>query len=112
MSRHSPQAHAGHATTLARSLALPGIPTVGESVPGYEASAWQGIGAPNGTPAGIVQKLNAAINVGLADPKMSGRIAEFGGEALTGLPADFGRLLADETEKWGRVVKFSGAKPD
>ena len=99
-------------TTVARSPALPEIPTVGDSVPGYEVSAWQGIGAPSGTPSGIIQKLNAAINTGLGASRIRERIAEFGGEALSGTPADFARLLVDETEKWARVVRFSGAKPD
>ena len=99
-------------TTVARSKALPGIPTVGEFVPGYEASAWQGIGAPKNTPAEIVHKLNVEINAALGDPKIMARLSEFGGEALEGSPTDFGSLLAYETEKWAKVVKYSGAKPD
>jgi tripartite-type tricarboxylate transporter receptor subunit TctC len=99
-------------TTAARSEALPEIPTVGEFAPGYEASAWQGIGAPKNTSAEIVEKLNKEVNAGLADPKMKTRVADMGGTVLAGSPADFGKLIADETEKWGKVVKFSGAKPD
>jgi tripartite-type tricarboxylate transporter receptor subunit TctC len=99
-------------TTATRSDALPGVPTVGETVPGYEASAWFGLGAPKGTPAEIVDKLNAAVNAGLADPKLKGRLADLGGTMLLGPPADFGKLIAEETEKWAKVVKFSGARPD
>jgi tripartite-type tricarboxylate transporter receptor subunit TctC len=99
-------------TTAARSDALPGVPTVAETVPGYEASAWFGLGAPKGTPAEIVDKLNAAVNAGLADPKLKARLADLGGTMLVGRPADFGKLIAEETEKWAKVVKFSGAKPD
>jgi tripartite-type tricarboxylate transporter receptor subunit TctC len=79
-------------------------------VPGYEASAWYGVGAPKNTPAEIVEKLNKEINAGLSDPTMKVRLAELGGIVLGGSPADFGRLIAEETEKWGKVVKFSGAK--
>jgi tripartite-type tricarboxylate transporter receptor subunit TctC len=85
---------------------------VAETVPGYEASAWFGLGAPKGTPAEIVDKLNAAVNAGLADPKLKARLADLGGTMLVGTPADFGRLIAEETEKWAKVVKFSGARPD
>jgi tripartite-type tricarboxylate transporter receptor subunit TctC len=99
-------------TTAARTAALPDIPTVGEFVPGYEASNFQGIGAPKSTPAEIVAKLNLEINAALADPKMKARLADLGGEALTGSPADFGRLIAEETEKWAKVVKFAGIKAD
>ncbi|HEY2227925.1 MAG TPA: tripartite tricarboxylate transporter substrate binding protein [Xanthobacteraceae bacterium] len=99
-------------TTAARSDALPGVPTVAETVPGYEASAWFGLGAPKGTPAEIVDKLNAAVNAGLADPKLKARLADLGGTMLVGTPADFGKLIAEETEKWAKVVKFSGARPD
>jgi tripartite-type tricarboxylate transporter receptor subunit TctC len=99
-------------TTVTRSKVLPDIPTVGEFVPGYEASAWQGIGAPKNTPPEIIRKLNNEINAGLADPRIRVRIAELGGTELIGSPADFGKLIADETEKWAKVVKFSGAKPD
>ena len=99
-------------TTARRLEALPDIPTVGEFVPGYEASGWQGVGAPKNTPAEIINKLNKEINAGLADPKIKTRVADMGGTVLAGSPADFGKLIADETEKWGKVVKFSGAKPD
>ena len=95
-----------------RSEALPDLPTVGEFVPGYEASQWYGVGVPKNTPAEIVDKLNKEINAGLADPKIKARFVDLGGTALTGSPADFGKLIADETEKWGKVVKFTGAKPD
>jgi tripartite-type tricarboxylate transporter receptor subunit TctC len=99
-------------TTATRSDALPDVPTVAETVPGYEASAWFGLGAPKGTPADVVDKLNAAVNAGLADPKLKARLADLGGTMLKGTPADFGRLIAEETEKWAKVVKFSGARPD
>ena len=99
-------------TTATRSAALPDLPTVGEFVPGYEASSWYGIGAPKGTPAGIVDTLNRAVNAGLADPKLKARFADLGAAVLAGTPADFGKLIADETVKWGKVVKFSGAKAE
>jgi tripartite-type tricarboxylate transporter receptor subunit TctC len=85
---------------------------VGEFVPDYEASQWYGVGVPKNTSAEIVDKLNKEINAGLADPKIKARLADLGGTPLTGPPADFGALIADETEKWGKVVKFTGAKPD
>jgi len=97
-------------TSATPSLALPDVPTVAESVPGYEASFWSGIGAPKNTPAEIVDKLNKEINAGLADPKMKARFADLGSTELPGSPADFGRLIAEETEKLGKVVKFCGAK--
>jgi tripartite-type tricarboxylate transporter receptor subunit TctC len=99
-------------TTATRSDALPDVPTVSEFVPGYEASARYGVGAPKNTPAEIIDRLNKEINAGLADPKMKVRLAELGGTVLPGSPADFGRLIAEETEKWAKVVKFSGARPD
>ena len=99
-------------TTAVRSEALPDIPTVGEYVPGYEASGWWGVGAPKNTAAEIVDKLNKEINAGLADSKIKARLADLGGTVLGGSPADFGKLVANETEKWGKVVKFSGAKPE
>jgi tripartite-type tricarboxylate transporter receptor subunit TctC len=99
-------------TTAMRSEALPNIPTVGDFVPGYESSGWVGVGAPKNTPAGIIDKLNREINAALADPKIKARLADLGATVLLGSPADFGMLIADETEKWGKVVKFSGAKPD
>jgi tripartite-type tricarboxylate transporter receptor subunit TctC len=99
-------------TTATRSEALPDIPTVGEFVPGYEASVWWGLGAPNGTPTEIIDKLNQETNAALADPKIKARIAESGGNALAGSPADFGKLIADETEKWGKVIRAGNIKPD
>ena len=99
-------------TTATRSPALPDVPTVAEFVPGYESSFWTGVGAPKNTPAEIVDKLNDEINSALADPKMKARLAELGATALPGSPADFGKFIAEETEKWGKVVKFSGAKAD
>ena len=99
-------------TTATRSETLPDIPTVGEFVPGYEASAWYGVGVPKNTPADVVSRLNQEINFGLADPKMKARLAELGGTVLPGSPADFGKLLADETEKWAKVIKTAGIKPE
>jgi tripartite-type tricarboxylate transporter receptor subunit TctC len=99
-------------TSTMRSEALPDIPPLAEFVPGYEATAAFGLGAPRNTPSEIINKLNREINAAFADPKMSARIADFGGTGFPGSPADFGKLLADETEKWGKVVKFSGAKPE
>ena len=97
-------------TAATRSPALPDLPTVGEFVPGYAASGWQGIGAPRDTPAAIIEALNAAIRAGLADPQMKARIAQLGGVALPGSPADFARLVADDTEKWGQVIKQARIK--
>jgi tripartite-type tricarboxylate transporter receptor subunit TctC len=99
-------------TTATRSTALPDIPTVADFVPGYEASLCQGVGTPRNTPVEIVDKLNKEINTGLADPKIRARLADLGGTALALLPADFGKLIADETEKWGKVVKFAGVKAE
>lgn len=99
-------------TTAARIEPLPDLPAVGEFVPGYEASAWFGVGAPRNTPVEIIERLNADINACLADPKLKARIADLGGIALTGTPADFAKLIADETEKWAKVVRFSGAKAE
>ena len=99
-------------TTTTSSPALPDVPPMADAVPGYEASAVTGIGAPRNTPAGIIDTLNATINAAFADPAMSARLADTGGSALAGSPAEFGKLLAEETEKWAKVVKFSGAKPD
>jgi tripartite-type tricarboxylate transporter receptor subunit TctC len=99
--------------TIERRLdALPDVPTVAEFVPGYEASNWYGIGAPRNTPVEVIEKLNKETNAGLADPKLKARLADLGGTPLLGSPADFGKLIAEETEKWGKVVKFSGAKAD
>src|SRR6516162_6503166 len=99
-------------TTPTRLDVLPDIPTVGEFVPGYEASNWYGVGIPKNTPVEIVDKLNKEINAGLADPKIKARLADFGGTPLVVSPADFGKLIAEETEKWGEVVKFTGIKAD
>jgi len=99
-------------TTAARSDALPDIPTIGDFVPGYEASSWQGVGAPKNTPAAIVDKLSTKINAVIADPKMKARLADLGGTVLSSSPADFGKLIADETDKWGRVIKSAGIKPE
>ena len=99
-------------TAATRSDALPSIPAMAEFVPGYESTSWLGIGAPKNTPVEIVDKLNKEINAGLADPNMKARLADLGGTMLAGSPADFGKLIAEETEKWGKVVKFSGAKAD
>jgi tripartite-type tricarboxylate transporter receptor subunit TctC len=99
-------------TTAARSDELPDVPTVAEFVPGYEASAWYGIGAPKGTPANIIGLLNREINTALADPSIKARIADFGGVPIVMTPTEFGRLIADETEKWGKVIKAAGIKPE
>jgi tripartite-type tricarboxylate transporter receptor subunit TctC len=99
-------------TTAARSEMLPNIPTAAEFVPGYEASAFFGIGAPKNAPAETIQMLNKVINEVLADPEMKARIADMCDTVLSGSPADFGKLIADETEKWGKVVKFVGIKAD
>ena len=99
-------------TTAVRSQALPDVPTVGDFLPGYEASNWVGVVAPKNTRAEIVERLNKEINAALADPKMKARLADPDGTVLPGSPADFGKLIADETEKWAKVVKFSGAKAD
>jgi tripartite-type tricarboxylate transporter receptor subunit TctC len=99
-------------TSATRSEILPDIPTVGEFILGYEASSWNGIGAPSSTPAEIVGKLNKEINAGLADPKIKARLADLGGTVLALSPTDFAKLIADETEKWGKVVKFANIKPE
>ncbi|MGA9053677.1 MAG: tripartite tricarboxylate transporter substrate-binding protein, partial [Pseudolabrys sp.] len=99
-------------TSTIRSEVLPDLPTVSEFVPGYEASAWYGIGVPKDTPAEIIDKLNKAVNVILGDPTSKARFAELGASLLPGSPPDFGKLVAEETEKWGKVVKFCGAKAD
>jgi tripartite-type tricarboxylate transporter receptor subunit TctC len=99
-------------TTAARSPALPDIPTVGDDVAGFEASSVYGVGVPRKTPAEIVAKLNIEINAVLADPKAKARLAELGGSVLAGSPADFGQLLAAETEKWGKVVRAANIKPE
>ena len=99
-------------TTAQRSEVLPDLPTVADFVPGYEASAWYGVGAPKGTPAEIIDKLNSEINAILANPKTKSRFVELGASSIGGSPADFGRLVVEETDKWGKVIRFSGAKPD
>ena len=99
-------------TTAARSEVLPDIPTVGEFVPGYEASAFLGIGAPKNTPPEIVDKLNREINAVLSDPRIRARLVEVGGTVLAGTSADFGKLIADETEKWGKVIRAANIKPE
>ena len=99
-------------TSSTRSEALPDIPTVGEAVPGFEASAFFGVGAPRNMPAEIIDKLNKEINLGLADPKLKARLADLGGIPLVLSPAEFGRLIADEAEKWGKVVRAANIKAD
>ncbi len=99
-------------TTARRSELLSDIPTLGEFLPGYEASSWFGVGVPKGTPAEIVEELNREINAGLADPNVNARLTDLSGTVLPGSPADFGKLVADETEKWAKVIKFANIKPD
>src|SRR5262245_2741469 len=99
-------------TSAKRSEALPDLPTVGEFVPGYETSLWLGLGAPKGTSAEIIDTLNQETNAALTDPKIKPRLADLSGMVLTGSPADFGKLIADETEKWAKVIKFAGTKAE
>jgi tripartite-type tricarboxylate transporter receptor subunit TctC len=99
-------------TTGARNPALPDVPAVGETVPGYEASAWFGIGAPKGTPAAIVETINKVVNQALADPRVQTQLADLGGVPLAGTPEEFGKVMADETEKWAKAVKFAGVSLD
>jgi tripartite-type tricarboxylate transporter receptor subunit TctC len=99
-------------TSAARSDLLPGVPTVAEFIPGYEASAWYGLGVPRGTPPEIIEKLNKTANAILAEPAVKTRFAELGATVIVTSPANFGKYMAEETEKWSKVVKFSGAKPD
>jgi tripartite-type tricarboxylate transporter receptor subunit TctC len=99
-------------STAMRVETLPEVPTVGDFLPGYEASDWYGICAPKGTPAEIIGKLNTEINAGLADPKLKARLADLGGIMLAGSPAEFGKLIADETDKWGKVVRAAHMKPE
>ena len=94
------------------SEVLPNLPTVGDFLPGYDASGWRGVGAPKNTPAEIIDELNKEISVGLTDPRINVRIAELGGIALAGSPAAFGRLISDDTEKFAKVIKFAGIKPE
>jgi tripartite-type tricarboxylate transporter receptor subunit TctC len=99
-------------TSATRLDPFPDIPTVSDTVPGFEASAFSGVGAPSNTPGNIVDKLNKEINVALTDPKIRARLAELGGTVLPGSPADFGKLIADETEKWAKVIRFAGIKAE
>jgi tripartite-type tricarboxylate transporter receptor subunit TctC len=99
-------------TSMKRSEALPDVPTIGETVPGYEVNVWNGISAPKGTPPDIIDTLNRAVNAVLADPRLKARFADLGGAPMPMTPAEFGRLVVRETEKWAKVVKFSGAKPE
>jgi tripartite-type tricarboxylate transporter receptor subunit TctC len=98
--------------TTKRSEALPDIPTVADFVPGFEASSWFGIAAPKGTPADIVERLNREVNAGLADPTIKARLADMGGTPLSGSPAEYGKLIANETEKWGKVIRAAGIKAE
>jgi tripartite-type tricarboxylate transporter receptor subunit TctC len=99
-------------TAATRSEVLPDVPTVGEFVPGYEASQWYGVGAPKNTPAEIVEELNKEINAGLAAPKLKARLADLGGTPIAGSPADFGKFIAEETEKWGKVIRAANIKAE
>jgi len=99
-------------TTTTRSQILPDVPVVSETVPGYEASAWFGMGAPKNTPVEIIERLNTEVNASIADPKFQARLANLGGAVLAGSPADFGKLIADETEKWGKVIRATNIKAD
>jgi len=99
-------------STTTRSEALPDVPTVGETLPGFESSAWIGIAAPKNTPAEIIERLNKEINAALADPKIKARFAELSGMVVGGPPADFGKLITEETEKWGKVIKTANVKPE
>jgi tripartite-type tricarboxylate transporter receptor subunit TctC len=99
-------------TGATRSEALPDLSTVQEFVPGYEVTAWYGLAAPKGTPAEVIDKINREVTAGLADPRMQARFADLGDAPMPMAPAAFGKLIADETEKWGKVVKFGGIKPE
>jgi len=99
-------------TAVMRWEGLPDIPTVHDFLPGYEATVWFGVGAPKGTPAATIDRLNKEINAALADPKIKARLADLGGAIMVGSPSDFGKFITDETEKWGKVVKFAGIKAD
>jgi tripartite-type tricarboxylate transporter receptor subunit TctC len=99
-------------TTATRSPMLPDVPALDETLPGYEASVWFGIGAPKHTPGVVIERLNKEVNVSIADPKVEARLADLGGTALGGLPADFGKLIADETRKWGDVILAANIKQE
>ena len=99
-------------TTATRSDALPDLPTIGEFVPGYEASTWNGVCAPRNTPSEIVNRLNQEVNTGLADPKFKARLADMGAWSLPGSPADAGKLIADEIDKWGKVIRAGNIKAE
>jgi tripartite-type tricarboxylate transporter receptor subunit TctC len=99
-------------TTMTRNAAMPDLPTVAEFLPGYESSAWYGVSAPTGTPADIVEKLNREINAGLSDSKLGARLADLGGILMQGSPADFGKLIAEETEKWAKVIRAASIKAE
>ena len=99
-------------TATARLRMLPDVPLIGDAVPGYTVTGWLGIGAPNGTPTEVVDRLNKEVNEALADPAVKTRMAEIGSEISPGSPADFGKFIADETEKWAKVIKFAGIKPE
>ena len=99
-------------STTKRLDVLPDVPAMAEFLPGYEASGWYGVGGPTGTSAEIVNKLNNEINAALADRQLKARLADLGGTVIAGSPADFGKLIAEETEKWAKVIKSAGIKPD
>jgi len=99
-------------TTAARSEVLPDIPSLSDFVPGFEASFWAGLGAPRNTPAEIIDRLNKEVNAALVDRKMKTRLADFGGSVLPGTPADFGKLIAEETEKWAKVIRAVNIKAE
>jgi len=114
---HDPVRQAGTLRALGlssgtRQVALPDLPLIADFLPNYEASAWGGIGAPAYTPVEIIGTLNREINAGLADPKIKAQLSALGATALAGSPSDFGKFIADETEKWGRVIKFANIKPE
>jgi tripartite-type tricarboxylate transporter receptor subunit TctC len=99
-------------TTAARSDVLPNLPTVAEFVPGYEASGWTGVGAPKNTPSEVIEKLNTAINTALADPKVKARLANLSSEPIPTSPADFGKFIVEETDKWGKVIQAANIKAE
>ena len=99
-------------TSATRADALPDLPAVAEFVPGFEATAWFGVGAPKNTPAEIIDRLNKEINAGLADPKLKAKLGDLGAIVLAGSPAEFGKLIADETDKWAKVIRAANIKPE